>query len=105
MQISDGCNPLIYRVLDDHRRSILYRPSPTEDLEKSASSVASNANHRYDLVDSDYDEDEALDISFVPQNELLCDDVLPFGWYRFLTYGMSRDMATSCPGNLFIIWP
>ena len=61
--------------------------------------MASNANHRYDLVDSDYDEDAALDISFVPQNELLCDDVLPFGWYRFLTYGMSRDMATSCPGN------
>ena len=20
--------------------------------------------------------------------ELLCDDVLPYGWYRFLTYGM-----------------
>ena len=29
---------------------------------------------------------------------MLCDDVLPDGWYRFLSYGMSRDMATSCPG-------
>ena len=61
--------------------------------------MASSAN-RYDVVDSDlYDEDEAIDISFAHQKEeLLCDDVLPQGWYRFLSYGMSRDMATSCPG-------
>ena len=50
--------------------------------------MASNANNRYDVVDAEYDEDEAFDISFVPQDDLLCDDVLPFGWYRFLTYGM-----------------
>ena len=92
IEFSDGCNPLIYRVLDDHRRSILYRPSPTEEngngnSAATASSLASNANNRY-VVDTDYDEDAALDISFVPQDELLCDDVLPYGWYRFLTYGM-----------------
>ena len=92
-EFSDGCNPLIYRVLDDHRRSILYRPSPTEEngngnSAATASSLASNANNRYNVDDTDYDEDAALDIAFVPQNELLCDDVLPYGWYRFLTYGM-----------------
>jgi hypothetical protein len=53
---SDGCDPLVYRVLDDHRRSVMY------------SAPAS--------LESSYIED------------LLCDDVLPFGWYRFLAYGM-----------------
>ena len=24
----------------------------------------------------------------IEENELLCDDVLPYGWYRFLAYGM-----------------
>ena len=35
------------------------------------------------------------------ESELLCDDVLPYGWYRFLAYGMSRKMATECatPGS------
>ena len=81
----------MYRVLDDHRRSILYKPQPQNKAKGGgeASSVASNANNRYDVVDAEYDEDEAFDISFVPQqDDLLCDDVLPFGWYRFLTYGM-----------------
>ena len=26
--------------------------------------------------------------SITEDNELLCDDVLPYGWYRFLAYGM-----------------
>ena len=26
--------------------------------------------------------------SVTEDNELLCDDVLPYGWYRFLAYGM-----------------
>ena len=39
--------------------------------------------------------------SSIFRQDLLCDDVLPDGWYRFLTYGMSRDMATSCPGKFF----
>ena len=28
--ITDACNPLVYRVLDDHRRSVAYRPSPDQ---------------------------------------------------------------------------
>ena len=44
----------MYRVLDDHRRSVNY-----------------NMN-----------DDGGSD------TDLLCDDVLPFGWYRFLAYGM-----------------
>ena len=52
--VPDGCDPLVYRVLDDHRRSVQYK----------------NANS--DGGDSG----------------LLCDDLLPFGWYRFLAYGM-----------------
>ena len=88
----------MYRVLDDHRRSVNYRPASASPEVGYATSMASSAN-RYDLV-GDYDEDEAIDISFAQKNqqELLCDDVLPSGWYRFLSYGMSRDMATSCPG-------
>ena len=52
---ADGCDPMVYRVLDDHRRSVNY-------------------NMNDDGGGSDTD--------------LLCDDVLPFGWYRFLAYGM-----------------
>ena len=86
--VSDGCNPLVYRVLDDHRRSVHYRPASDSPEPAYASAMASSAN-RYDLV-GDYDEDEAIDISFAQksQQELLCDDVLPSGWYRFLSYGM-----------------
>ena len=51
--LSDGCDPRVYRVLDDPRRSVLF----------SHHSVTDDAS-------------------------LLCDDLLPFGWYRFLAYGM-----------------
>ena len=93
--VSDACSPLVYRVLDDHRRSILYRASDSSTTDTS---------NKYNVIKDtpDLDEDYLLyenSISIVRnQQELLCDDVLPSGWYRFLTYGMSRDMATSCPG-------
>ena len=44
-----------------------------------------------DHHEASYDEDEAINISIVENNlsqDLLCDDVLPYGWYRFLTYSM-----------------
>ena len=28
----------------------------------------------------------------------LCDDLLPPGWYRFMSGGRSLEMAASCPG-------
>jgi hypothetical protein len=52
--VSDGCDPLVYRVLDDDRRSIFFSISSSDPA----------------------------------NDDLLCDDVLPFGWYRFLSYGM-----------------
>ena len=71
--------------MDDHRRSVNYRPSSSSVPGETnyASAMASSAN-RYDVVGDDlYDEDEAIDISFAHQKEeLLCDDVLPQGWYR-----------------------
>ncbi len=90
-------------MLDDHRRSVLYRPPPVDLAIEGDDSYAPSA-HRYDVIkgsDDDYydEEDEAINISIVRgKQELLCDDVLPHGWYRFLAYGMSRDMASSCPG-------
>eukprot|EP00095_Tigriopus_kingsejongensis_P007453 maker-scaffold574_size133225-snap-gene-0.17 protein:Tk07453 transcript:maker-scaffold574_size133225-snap-gene-0.17-mRNA-1 annotation:"thrombospondin" len=59
--IDDGCDPRVYRVLDDHRRSTKYLKSSFESA--------------------------------------LCDDLLPYGWYRFLSYGMPREMATECPAG------
>ena len=53
---------MLYRVLDDHRRSVNYR------IDDGYSSNTGNRGGE----DGDY----------------LCDDVLPFGWYRFLAYGM-----------------
>ena len=33
------------------------------------------------------------------EEEPLCDDLLPPGWYRFMENGASRTLATSCPGE------
>ncbi len=76
---SDGCNPLVYRVLDDHRRSVLYKPS----LQHNSASMAASAYN----TDLDHNSEDNT-VSIVQDTELLCDDVLPFGWYRFLAYGM-----------------
>ena len=51
---TDGCDPLVYRVLDDPRRSVLYN----------------------------------INDGGTNGEGLICDDMLPFGWYRFLSYGM-----------------
>lgn len=51
MPFTDGCDPKVYRVLDDPRRSVLHRVAPGG-------------------------------------GGILCDDLLPFGWYRFMAYGM-----------------
>ena len=58
---SDGCNPNVYRVLDDSRRHVLYSLNSQEDP--------------------------------------LCDDLLPPGWYRFMENGSSRVMSNTCPGQ------
>jgi len=34
-------------------------------------------------------------------DDLLCDDVLPFGWYRFLSYGMYVGTKTRCKKDSF----
>ena len=88
---SDACNPLVYRVLDDHRRSISYRSSNPRQQEAGSSQISSAnryqvSSQRYQVSSPDEDYDQ-IEISLVDQ-ELLCDDVLPDGWYRFLTYGM-----------------
>ena len=73
--ISDACNPLVYRVLDDHRRSVAYRPSPEQST--SGVSESSTAN-RYDLIRGAEDYyDEAIDISFVPTRYILISICLP----------------------------
>jgi hypothetical protein len=82
----------VYRVLDDHRRSILYHPEPAKP--SGSSSVAASAN-RYDHDNDNYNNLNMVDISIVHNsNELLCDDVLPYGWYRFLAYGMYVTIFT-----------
>ena len=45
----DGCNPTVYRVLDDVQRSPTFHPGDQDDL--------------------------------------LCDDLLPPGWYRLMAQG------------------
>ena len=60
----DGCDPVVYRVLDDHRRSVNYR------------------------IDDGYSSHPAGNRGGGEDGDYLCDDVLPFGWYRFLAYGM-----------------
>lgn len=89
--VSDGCNPLVYRVLDDPRRSVSYQLENSND----------HTNWISDQINTD---------------ETICDDLLPFGWYRIMDYGMwvqllksyilsqvnilifrPRDMATQCP--------
>ena len=63
---SDACNPLVYRVLDDHRRSVSYRPSNKghNNIQRSSLEGASNSAaqisraNRYDLVTAETDPDE-----------------------------------------------
>ena len=57
---------MLYRVLDDHRRSVNYR------IDEGSYTSNIGVNSAVGGEDGDY----------------LCDDVLPFGWYRFLAYGM-----------------
>ena len=51
---------------------------------KDNSNAAVPDSHQGHIQESN----DQLQFANVNDDELLCDDVLPYGWYRFLAYGM-----------------